>query len=157
MFLNLNDNLYMFDTKNYYNISFTKFKIGNISYRINNKKFKDFFEYSLLLKGYSNKYSTHQISKLLVEYIDLIIYDENGLYYATIINYLLNLFIDDLTKFNIIREHLKNYIKKIKIRNENFLYTYFFLHYFRITVRNNILKDDTYYYTLKDIIFDFYS
>ena len=61
MFLKINDKLFIFNSKNYNNISFTKFKIDDVNYRINNKKFKDFLEYSLLLDVYPENYNLNHI------------------------------------------------------------------------------------------------
>ena len=157
MFIKINDKLFIFNSKNNNNISFTKFKIDDVNYRINNKKFKDFLEYSLLLDVYPENSNLNHVIETLEEYIDLINYEQNISYYAIIVNFLIKMYLEDITDFTIAKEDLKKYIKKINIREDYFLYTYFFLHNFKLTMQNDTVIFDEYYFTLKDIIFDFYS
>lgn len=160
MFITINDYLYVFSCENYSDYKYLRFKIEDTYYRINKNDFTDFIEYVDLGKIYTNKLDCNDLINKIIEFIELINNSDQDyyvFYYSYIFSLLINTYKENPMKYYAFKSSVLKYLKLIKVKNNHYFYLHYFLHYFKVLIKKININNEELYYTVKDIIFDFYS
>ena len=160
MFITINDYLYVFSCENNSDNKYLKFRINDTYYRINTDDFNDFIEYVDIGKTYTYKLDCNDLINKIIEFIELINGSDKDycvFYYSYIFSLLINSYKENPMKYYKLKSVVLKYLNLIKVKNNHYFYLHYFLNYFKVLIKKVDINNDELYYTVKDIIFDFYS